>query len=171
MGSLPIARTFIAGEVENGTYMNSLSLAVAFLLNPPRTMCYNSAVHTMTSGTPLMFTWDTEQYDTDGIHSPTTNPSRLTPQTAGLYHVEGQIDFAASAVGARQVGILFNGSTAAAYDTQPTGSAVLQCSKDIYFNGTTDYVELQGLQTSGGNLNDTAGPGLTWFSCRWVANS
>jgi hypothetical protein len=168
---LPSARTFIAGETETAAYLNSVGAAVGFLLNPPRVMCYNSAAHTMVSGTPLMLTFDSEQYDTDTIHNPASNPSRLIPQTPGLYHVEGQIAFAANATGARQAAIYFNSTTQSAFSSLPTGSGVIQISKDIVFNGSSDYVELQGLQTSGGNLNDSAGPSLTWFSCRWVANS
>ena len=61
------------------------------------------------SGTALAF--NNERYDTDLIHDPATNNSRLTCQTAGKYLIIANIQWAANATGFRQLGIMLNGTT------------------------------------------------------------
>lgn len=172
MGALPIARTFIASEIETATFMNSLSTAVNFLLNPPRTQCFTSVGILIPTATFIAISCDTEQYDSDNIHNPAVNPSRFTPQTAGLYQLSGQIAWPSNVTGVRLVNLYLNGAQAAQNDIPAAaGNLDVEVQKEIYFNGSTDYAELVGWQNSGAGLTVVGGLANTWFSARWVANS
>jgi hypothetical protein len=169
---LPIARTFVPGEIETGAFMNSLSAAVAFLLNPPRALCYPSGSQTLATGTATAITMDSEAYDTDNMHNPGVNPTRFTPQTPGLYEVTAQIGYVGNATGLRQVAIYLNGAVQCITNPGATGATqYVQVEKEIYCNGSTDYMEMLGTQTSGGNLNTGGGVNTTFFQARWVAQS
>lgn len=119
----------------------------------------NSVGQALTTGVAAAVTFDTEGFDTDAMHDPATNPTRLTAKTAGLYLVFGYVNFGANAVGIRQAYIRKNGAgveaaininAAAAGTTQaPVSALVLMAAND--------YVELVASQTSGGNLNALAG--------------
>jgi hypothetical protein len=69
--------------------------------------------------------------------------------------------------------VLYLNGVSVAQNDIPTGSGNLdvQVAKEIYCNGSTDYLELVAWQNSGVALNAAAGLANTWFSCRWVANS
>jgi hypothetical protein len=172
MGTLPSGRSFVAGEIETAAYLNSLSTAVNFLLNPPRAQVFNSAAQSVNNATFTGMTFDSEQYDSDTIHNPGSFPTRFTPQTPGLYAVSGQISWSSNVTGVR-LSVLYLNGVAVAQNDIPTGSGNLdvQVAKEIYCNGSTDYLELVGWQNSGAALNVVAGLANTWFSCRWVANS
>jgi hypothetical protein len=169
---LPSARTFIAGETETAAFMNSLSTAVGFLLAPPRALCYPSGGQVLTTGVATAITMDSEAYDTDNMHNPGVNPTRFTPQTAGLYEVTAQIGFVGAAGGLRQVAIYLNGAVQCITNPGATGvTQYVQVEKEIYLNGSSDYMEMFGTQTSGGNLSTGGGVATTFLQARWVAVS
>lgn len=172
MGSVPTPRTFQAGEIETAAYLNSLSQVLNFMQNPPRCSVWNNATaNTLVSGTGASIAFDSELYDTDNMHSTTSNTTRLTAQTPGLYDIKGSADFGSSSSGTRQISIYKNGS-AQAFDSDGAMAAadVLFLSKEIYL-AAGDYVELWALQTTGANLTMPTGQSLLWFSARWVAIS
>ena len=118
---------------------------------------YNSGALTIANNTATIPTFDSERWDTDTMHSTSANTSRLTCQTAGLYLIIGHISWAASAVGRRVLSILLNGATTLATDSRmPVTDAAIptrQTCPAMYRLAAGDYVELQVLQLSGGNLN------------------
>ena len=66
--------------------------------------CYNSIAIPVGSGVPQIVTFDTDRWDTDGMH---TAPGVLTCATAGKYLVTGHTAYAnAGAVGERETSIL-----------------------------------------------------------------
>jgi hypothetical protein len=100
---------------------------------------------------------ESEDYDTDGIHDLSTNPSRFTAKTPGIYSVIGNVSWASNSTGRRQLVIYKNGSgvgiseqrsaTNGAWDGQfITGEVQLAAG---------DYVEIWAWQDSGGALNIT----------------
>jgi hypothetical protein len=121
-------------------------------------------------------TWDTEDVDTDGWHSTSSNTSRITPTKAGYVRFSGTIGWAvgANTTTRRGVAIDTNGtnrrygsmivpSATASQNVYVTGLWTLPC------NGTTDYFELIGYQNSGGAL-DTADALSTRFEAEWLRN-
>src|SRR6266498_542252 len=70
-----------------------------------------TAAQTLTTSVPLSFVFASERFDTDAIHDNTTNNSRLTCKTAGVYQISGQVEYAANATGRRELLIRLNGTT------------------------------------------------------------
>lgn len=144
----------------------------------PRARVYNSAsvAHT-SSGSWQSCTFNSERYDVGGCHSTSSNTSRLTVPTGGggLYVIGGCIAFAANSTGIRGIRILLNGTTALCEaETDNLGASLgvaLSVTTDHEL-AAGDYVELQGFQNSGSNLNMLAlarsSPEF-WF--RWVATA
>lgn len=104
-------------------------------------------------------TWTTlafnsEDYDTNEIHDPVTNNSRLTCKTAGKYLLIGNMSWGLNVTGLRSFLFLKNGVT---YLTQLlvglqlTGdfSGSFSCVVDLAVN---DFIEVQARQTSGNPL-------------------
>ena len=139
---------------------------------PPRCFLYQTATSSFpTSGTAAVVTFDTEQSDPLGWHSTVTNTERVTPTIPGWYHVSAGVCYASNATGYRFGQILVNGNTIAAEVRVPSTSAVqvpVNLSGYVQLNGTTDYVLLRGLQTSGGSLSSVAGIGLTFLQVQYV---
>ena len=114
------------------------------------------SVHTVIgTGSLIALAFDTETYDTDGIHSLVANTERLTCQTDGKYFICGNIAWGGNTTGVRFVGIRLNGGSWLAteeYEPESTVEAS-QCVTDIWNLSVSDYVELVVYQDSGGNLN------------------
>lgn len=149
---------------------------IKILGNPPRARAVHSTTQSLTSGSWTAISLDTENWDTDGMHSTVTNPARFTAATAGKYQVCGSIRFATNGTGLRAIGVRVNGTGAGAPTV--TGVVVAPLSSDVtVLNMTTevqlavgDWVELCGLQTSGGALNsvNSSGEGNPFCAVRWT---
>lgn len=117
---------------------------------------YNSANISVANNSWQALTFDTERWDTDDIHSTTTNTERLTCATAGTYLITGHISFAANVAGNRGAGIRLGGTTYIATHLGLGGFAVNNTNITIvtmYQLAADEYVELMVYQNSGGALN------------------
>jgi len=118
---------------------------------------YNSANISTTNAAFTVLTFNSERYDTDDIHSTTTDTSRLTCKTAGKYLIVANVEFAAHTTGVRGVQIRLNGSTTAIADSlyQATsgGYTTIINMSTICDLAVNDYVECHVYQNSGGALN------------------
>lgn len=121
-----------------------------------------NATQTITTSTGTTVTFPgTDDFDTDAIHDPVTNNSRLTVPTGkgGVYHITGVLewDVAGGATGLRQIAIVLNGVTTLAMvnQTGTTGDYTRQHIACDYALVPTDYVELTAYHTRGSNLNVT----------------
>lgn len=112
--------------------------------------------------TPTAITFDTEVSDPYGMHSPTTNPSRVTVPAPGVYLITGRVAYAQNATGFRAVDLVVNGGTYIAGNYLPvttSGTAIAMLGVNaIHALNQGDYVELVALQGSGGALNSLANP-------------
>ncbi|TQF04752.1 hypothetical protein E6W39_24165 [Kitasatospora acidiphila] len=141
-----------------------LYAGLTFLLNPPMFEAIQATTTTSipsgTSWTPINFS------DAAGILADTyggwssSNPTRYTAQTPGWYWASGAVCFATNVTGNRAARIAKNGNPVQGAGTLiggPAGSsqatAIATPLRKVYLNGTTDYLEVHGLQTSGGSLN------------------
>ena len=100
---------------------------------------------------------DSETFDTDTIHDNSTNNSRLTAKTAGVYVIIGQVIFATNGTGRRLLRIQYNGSTVIAgqeWDVNQNDETSMVVST-IYKLDANDYVEMYAFQSSGGALSTT----------------
>lgn len=171
MATVPNPKTYAVGETLTATTMNQeVRDAMNFLLNPPRANVYHSTTQShATSGQYQIVQFDSEFYDSDTMHDPVTNNSRITIKTAGLYLVMGQIYWAGNTTGMRGVSIRGNGANALAYDFRAsTNTLIQQVSLERYFD-VNDYIELNAYQSSGAALIINGGANGSFMSARWVS--
>lgn len=114
-------------------------------------------VITQLTFTPITF--DAEIYDTDSMHDPGVNPTRVTAQTAGVYSVDAGVLWQFNANGGRVIQIKKNGVESVARQDQDSAATLTRAANV----GTTvkldvgDYLELVVYQDSGGNLSIDSG--------------
>ena len=101
-------------------------------------------------------TFDTELWDTDGIHSTSTNTDRLVCQTPGYYLIIGNTEFYQLAGGRRIIAIKYNDliwlaehEYAAVADNNTFPQQIVAT---IYYMNAGDYVNLQVYQYSAGAI-------------------
>lgn len=103
---------------------------------------------------------DAEEFDTDTMHDPGVNPSRITVPAgeAGKYLAIARLSWAGNITGLRAVILYINGALHTASYVNPVGifSTIVAVSKVLNLS-VGDYVEMYGYQTSGAALNTVAG--------------
>ena len=119
---------------------------------------YHSANQSIPNGTFTILAFDSEQYDTDNIHSNTTNNSRLTCKTAGKYLIIANIMwlYIGSPSGGRAVRLLLNG--VGQYCGQETSAPVAwwgweMLATTILSLSVNDYVEVTVSHNQGSAIN------------------
>lgn len=100
----------------------------------------------------------TEDLDTDNGHNPAGNPERYYAPIKGVYRISGGAAFDANATGVRGARFAKNGNTVipgSATTTQPlVGVPTVVAARTVLYQlNAGDYVTLQAVQGSGGNLN------------------
>lgn len=127
-----------------------------------------SLTSTTSSATSTAIPWNVEDLDKLNCWSSGTNPTRYTPNLAGWYTFTGMVSFAAATGGTvrgtawRKNGAAFDGNVSRAH-VFPTGTfggvtaTANAMTVTLNMNGTTDYVELAGLQDSGAALDTSTG--------------
>lgn len=142
-------------------------LATELEAKPVGRIRQSAAQSGMVDSTVTAITFDTEDYDTAGQHSTSSNTSRITPNRAGYYRFKGVICWAGQTdyVGTDAF-FRLNGSTllpGASRATPPaSGTTFAQAVEVLYpMNGSTDYMELVGRQDRSGNA--TSGTTVSSF--------
>lgn len=150
----------VADEVLTATRLNQQLFANIRHLRDdmPSAQVYNSANISIPNATDTALTFDTEEWDTDTIHSTVSNTSRLTATTAGRYLVWFMVEWAAN-VNAKTLKIRHGGTTVRALlELTPTsGGAVFRMMGIAFVNlAAGEYIELMARQDSGGAININA---------------
>jgi hypothetical protein len=132
-----------------GTVLTTATAGVP--VNGPAFSAYLASTQSVTNNVATKVTINTEVFDTNSCFDNATN-YRFTPTVAGYYQVNGVLRLsAASSLSAGWVSIYKNGSEysrGVEYNTALTGVPQLVVSDIVYFNGSTDYVELYGLNNA-----------------------
>lgn len=182
MATVPSMQTFSLYRVVSAVDWNSQVRDPArFMNSPPRALVTYTSTQTSSTGVYILCAWDTETYDTDTIHDPATNNSRLTVRSAGLYNIWANVFWAGNATGARVVQVRKNsagsstGGTGLMLAEMKTAGSALASNAFVtreVFLAAGDYVETFAYQNSGGNLAvGTTNGGQHSFGVRWVANA
>lgn len=98
--------TFVAGNVLTAAQLNAFGADLSFLHDPPRCCVTRSSTISVPTATSTLFTFDTENWDNDGMHSTVSNTSRVTATTGGLYVAVASIDWAGVAAATRRQAII-----------------------------------------------------------------
>lgn len=176
MATVPLPHQFAVGEVVTADNINTYYSGVAFLENPPHCVMYQVAAQSLVTATLTAIIFDTNEVDSYNGHSLITNPTRYTGQVPGYYECSGVVGYAASNTSFRLAGWFKNGTAVAA------ATAVIQCvtiggvgtnvtapTREIFLNGTTDYVELFAEHNIGAGLNTATSAGQqSMATIRWV---
>ncbi|CAB5187225.1 hypothetical protein UFOVP160_20 [uncultured Caudovirales phage] len=127
-----------AGGLPSAT-VTQATLATPVAGTGPAFSAYLNSSQSVTSTVATKITLNAEEYDTNSNFDSTTN-YRFTPTVAGYYQISGGV-YASTATTNSTVWIYKNGS-AYKLATFPTVNSSAVISSLIYFNGSTDYVEL-----------------------------
>lgn len=124
----------------------------------PAFSAYASAATSLTQNVATKVNFATEEFDTANCFA----SSRFTPNVAGYYDIKTCVRLSA-AIASLNLFIYKNGvaykdigSTAQTANQSASGSCL------VYFNGTTDYVEVY-VNQSAATQNCTTGATATWF--------
>ena len=164
------ATTAVAGQPARASaQFNALAAQMAFALNPPSVRAHQTAAQSVASNTATVVTLDAETVDTDGIHSLTTNTSRLTIVSGGTYRVTGTCGLNAG-TGVVTVRLTKNGVVTTAVRTMlGASSAVYTPITDEIPCVATDYVEMTVTHTNSTAINTTASSDTVFLQARWVS--
>jgi hypothetical protein len=175
MGTIPTITTFVAGTELTAAMLNEVKAASDFWALTPRCYAYASGAQSLASGVYTAIAFDSEIYDIvqsgdSPSHDAATNNTRLYVRTSGKYEITGQVYFATNATGSRSADLRLNAAG------NPAGGTRIALNQQTALSGvgspatapvieyplvTGDYVEIFGMQNSGGALNTAGGSGLT----------
>jgi hypothetical protein len=169
MATIPTPATW-SGVVVTSAEMNSQVRDVAtFLLNPPTCAVYHSTDQAVPSGSDTPLDFDTERWDTDGIHTG-GSPSQLVLSTDGVWEVHACIEFAAASGGHRRLQIELDGlPIVRTKDIATSGTETQPLSVSTIVKVTAGQVlECVVYQSSGSPLNVLAISAVSpEFRCIW----
>jgi hypothetical protein len=138
----------------------------------PTFSAYLSSNQSVTSATATKVALDTKEWDSNTCFSTSTN--RFTPTQAGYYQINGCVYLAGTAntQANAYVYLYKNGSVYKQGQSVTTGTGAgtgytFLVSCIVYFNGTTDYVELWGSNQQTGSIFG-GGSGLTYFNGSFI---
>lgn len=117
---------------------------------------YRTTDQSVSAVTESNITFDAERYDTNGLHSTSTNTGRLTAQQGGIYLIAATVSFAANATGFRALRLLLNGGTRIAEQrtaaVTDSGFPTVLTVSTVWQLSAGDYVTAAVYQNSGGSL-------------------
>jgi hypothetical protein len=139
----------------------------------PATHVFHSTSQTLGNNATVVLAFDSEEFDTAGLHDPTTNNSRLTAPISGIYAITANIGFTGNNTGERIVRLRKNGTTTIQFDTENAvqGDTHFMGLSDLVQLSAGEYLEVTATQSSGGNLNvfNCSGDACPVFTMDWVA--
>jgi len=145
-----------------GTVLTTATAGVP--VNGPAFSAYLASTQSVTNNVATKVTINTEVFDTNSNFDNATN-YRFTPTVAGYYQVNGVLRLsAASSLSAGWVSIYKNGSEysrGTEYNTAILGVPQLVVSDMVYLNGSTDYIELYGLNNANTPTFQTVNSAIT----------
>ena len=134
--------------------------------NMPAFSAYQSSAQTLSNATFTKMLFQTKEFDTNNNFANST----FTPTVAGYYQVSSQVYFG-NTLGNNILQVNKNGGGYKRLFTAPNpadaGSGGGSCI--VYCNGTTDYIEIYGYQSTGGSLTiPFTQSDLVWFQAVMV---
>jgi hypothetical protein len=158
----------LSAPAVSGTNTATLPAATGTVMvsgNMPAFSAYASTPQTFTSGTLTKITFGTEEFDTNNNFA----SSRLTPTVAGYYQLNFMLNAIDTSTGVVTVFAGYFYKNGARYQdgfyTSSTGKS--NSSSLIYFNGSTDYVEVYCVvitTSTAGVYGGAIGTGQSWFT-------
>jgi hypothetical protein len=130
---------------QNGVTINKLTVAPTF------SAYYTGSGQSLSGGTQTKIIINTKEWDTASCFDATTN-YRFTPNVAGYYQVNGQVQLNTAAY-TNSVDIYKNGSIWKRGTLGTTQDPFCSCL--VYLNGSTDYIEMYVYLATGTTTQST----------------
>jgi hypothetical protein len=134
--------------------------------------CTGTGLQTLSTATFTAITWDTEEFDTDGFHSTSSNTSRITIPSgkAGKYLFTSHINLDSNSGTGRRINRFYKNGVSvdiSFVEIPPASGAYVGALNSIILNlAVADYVEIYYYQTTGANqVVDRAGSS---FQAQWL---
>ena len=158
------ANALTISSTQAATFANAVTATGGFIVGAtaaPAFSAYGSATQSILNNTATKLTLDVETFDTNSNFA----SNRFTPTISGYYQING-CSGSFGATGLVFVSIFKNNGEYKRGAQVPlnTSGSLSSVADVIYFNGTTDYVELFITQLSGTTQNITNGSALTYMS-------
>lgn len=118
-----------------------------------------SSNQSLANATFTAISWDAEDSDPDSMHDNSTNPTRITVPTAGIWLVTANVVFQNNGNGQRQVFVKVNGTIQAgvSYVERTSGNQNGVVYTRLLSLSANDYIEVWAYQDTGGSLNALGG--------------
>lgn len=182
MATVPSPRTWAVGDVVSAARLNTeISTAINYLLNPPACDVYCTAGTSIPDGaTFTQVLYDTEESDTDNMHSTASNTGRITFNTPGRYEIMIYSSLPGATYTVFSVNPRINSGGSATGGTSirtfpfgtPGGSPYENIITLQRVFAAADYMEVFVAQTSGGaRALISSGTRANGVSARWVGAS
>lgn len=102
MATVPVTRTWVAGEVVTAAHFNTnIRDVFNYLLARPILEIRQITVQSLANIAWTVYTFTSETVDSSGMHSTTVNTSRCTAVYPGWYGVSGTLSIETNATGSR----------------------------------------------------------------------
>ena len=127
-----------------------------------------SSANVATTSTPAAISFNSERFDNDTMHSSSTDPTRITINTDGVYVIGGNVEWQGDS-GRLQVNIKLNGSdfVGGQYQLGLSGSVVTRMVVTTMYNCVAgDYFELFVASQNSVMINNTAFHSPEFWACR-----
>lgn len=147
-----VAKTAIEA---NESAITANETAVSALRSQPSANVFLLSDQTATNNSLITLAFGGEFFDIGGLHSSTTNTSRLTAPTAGIYQVNAMVSWLSNASGGRLVGVYKNGAAFPILSDvrAPTpGGTSTQSLTGLISLAAGDFLEVKVFQDSGTSL-------------------
>jgi PKD repeat protein len=177
------AGSAVAGDVYTAAAHNVIVTDVNNFIVPPLVRAnHGTTTQSLTNATLTYVQWDAEDYDTDGMFT-TSDNTKITINTTGVYLVTATITFATNGTGSRLMSLMKNPSSPSDFGSAFAGcwmddpgagaETVLSVSSPISLVAT-DVIRVMAFQSSGGALNIGAVPSWSQqshFAATWIGRT
>jgi hypothetical protein len=152
-----------SASIENAS-IAQVDLSTGVAGTGPAFSAYANNAQTISGNILTKIQYNTERFDTNSNYDSTTN-YRFTPTVAGYYQINASATFSGTAGGYTLLSFYKNGSAYWGTNTQRANANynAMFLSDVIYFNGSTDYLEVYGCDNAtsdtivGSNINTFSG--------------
>ncbi len=151
------------------------SVTAAKFAQLPATKVYNGATTTLTNGSEVTLTFNTERFDTANLFDSATQPTRLVSPQTGIYLITLSVNLSAAptATAPLTFAIYKNGTVDSLARSSVVPTTISHTLTTFTRLTAGEYVIARGLNQTGANLNVVAGSAtkqdLHDFGMVWVA--
>jgi len=172
LGTSPVLTTPALGTpsalvLTNATGLPQAGLGTNVVGNGPAFSAYNNASQSISDSTWTKVSLQVEEFDTNNNFA----SNRFTPTVSGYYQINGGLSITGTSMIRAVTAIYKNGAEYRRGVDSPSSILSLTISSIVYFNGTTDYVELYGYISATSPTFNTSGTASTWFNGAMVRSA